>query len=458
MKISKKRIIYTAVVTLIVVFSSTFAILMTLERTDYRNYLQAEYSKNMYDLIDSVQNIRVNLGKSSIVGSREQEMAVFSEIFRYSAMANEKIHSLPVSQEVINDASKFLSQVGDFCYTLGRSSSEGKQLSDKDYITIDTLKNQSFELEQQLKKVSSDINEGKVRWGEIRKKVSGVLASGNKQEMLADKFGSIQKQVTQYPALIYDGPFSDNSVQIEPRINSQKEVTQSQAENAMRTIIGKDKIESLQLLQAEGSGRRINVYRFSAALKGRSNKNEKVVCEITKKGGKILYLLNDRAIGKANIDVGKATSIGSNYLKSIGYNNMNSTYALNYGNVAVVNYVNMQQNVIIYPDQIKLKIALDDGSIVGIESEKYLVSHQETRDISSPKVTVEQAKQRVGKKLTITSSRLAIVPTETNKEALCYEFSGNYKGDNYKIYINAETGYEQRILQIINTPNGQLTM
>ena len=256
MKIAKKRMIYTAIVTLIVVFSSTFAILMTLERNDYRNYLQADYSKSMYELIDSVQNIRVNLGKSAIVGSREQEMAVFSEIFRYASMANDKIHSLPVTQEVIGDTSKFLSQVGDFCYALERSSSEGKQLSDADYATIDKLKNQSFALEQQLKKVSTGINEGDVRWGEIRKKITGVFASGNKGEMLADKFGSIQKQVAQYPALIYDGPFSDNSLQINPRINSQKEVTQSQAEDVVRNIIGKDKIETLQALAVQGTGRR----------------------------------------------------------------------------------------------------------------------------------------------------------------------------------------------------------
>ncbi len=458
MKIAKKRMIYTAIVTLIVVFSSTFAILMTLERNDYRNYLQADYSKSMYELIDSVQNIRVNLGKSAIVGSREQEMAVFSEIFRYASMANDKIHSLPVTQEVIGDTSKFLSQVGDFCYALERSSSEGKQLSDADYATIDKLKNQSFALEQQLKKVSTGINEGDVRWGEIRKKITGVFASGNKGEMLADKFGSIQKQVAQYPALIYDGPFSDNSLQINPRINSQKEVTQSQAEDVVRNIIGKDKIETLQALAVQGTGRRVDVYRFSAAMKGRKNKNERVVCEVTKKGGKMLYLINDRAVGNANIDAAKATVIGSNYLKNIGYSNMVPTYTLNYGNVAVINYVYMQQNVIVYPDQLKLKIALDDGSIVGIESEKYLVAHQENRSIPSPKVTAEQAKQRVGKKLNITNVRLALIPTETNKEVLCYEFSGDYKGDNYKVYIDAQTGYEQRILQIINTPNGQLTM
>ena len=193
-------------------------------------------------------------------------------------------------------------------------------------------------------------------------------------------------------------------------------------------------------------------------MKGRKNKNERVVCEVTKKGGKMLYLINDRAVGNANIDAAKATVIGSNYLKNIGYSNMVPTYTLNYGNVAVINYVYMQQNVIVYPDQLKLKIALDDGSIVGIESEKYLVAHQENRSIPSPKVTAEQAKQRVGKKLNITNVRLALIPTETNKEVLCYEFSGDYKGDNYKVYIDAQTGYEQRILQIINTPNGQLTM
>ena len=144
MKMTKRRIVYTAIVTLIVVFSSTFAILMTLERTDYRNYLQGEYSKNMYDLISSVQNIRVNLGKAAIVGSKEQSIIVFEEIFRNAAMANDKLHSLPVPQETLENSSKFLSQVGDFCYTLGKVSSEGRELSEKDYQTIDSLKNRSL--------------------------------------------------------------------------------------------------------------------------------------------------------------------------------------------------------------------------------------------------------------------------------------------------------------------------
>lgn len=456
MKMSKKRILYTGLVTLIVVFSSTFAILMTLERTDYRNYLQAEYSKSMYDLIDSVQNIRVNLGKAAIVGSKEQSIVVFEEIFRNTSMANDKLHSLPVSQETIGSTSKFLNQVGDFCYTMGKASSEGRNLSDSDYASIDKLKSESFKLEEQLKKVSSDINEGSVKWGEIRKKVTGVLAS-SKDEPLAAKFEGIQKQIVQYPALIYDGPFSDNVLEIKPKIDQQKEISQTQAQEAARTIMGKDKVEDIKAEANQGKGK-IDAFRFSATMKGNPNKNEKVVCEISKRGGKVIYLLNDRKINNPKMDVKKAIDAGASYLKNLGYNNMTPTYSLNYGNIAVINYIYKQDNVMIYPDQIKLKVALDDGSIVGIESEKYLVSHEENRKIPTPKINESDARQRIGKKLNISSVRLAIIPTETNKEVLCYEFAGNYKDDNFIVYINAETGYEQKIIQIINTPNGKLTM
>lgn len=455
MKIKNKRVVYTIVVTLIVVFSTTFAILMTLERTDYRNYLQAEYSKNMYELINSVQNIRVNLGKSAIVGSREQSIIVFGDIFRNAAIANDKLHSLPIEQQTIQSTSKFLSQVGDFCYSLGRSASQGKNLEEKDYDTIETLKNRSFELESSLNQVANDINSGKVKWGEIRKKVSGVLAK-NGEEGVVEKFSTIQKQVSQYPALIYDGPFSDNVQDIKPRVNLEKEVSKEEAQKLAEKAIGKNRIESITLKE-DNTRTNIPTYSFDIMLKGRDEKS-KVVCDISKKGGRVVYILDYRQVKTPKLSKEKAMELGKSYLKGLGYDNMYPTYALNYNNTLIVNYVYKQGNIIIYPDQIKVKMALDNGNIIGVESEKYLISHLDKRNIESPKVTKEIAKQRVGKKLSIKSVKLAIVPTETNTEALCYEFSGIYNQESFIVYINANTGFEQRIIQIINTPNGELTM
>ncbi|MFD3158279.1 germination protein YpeB [Haloimpatiens sp. FM7330] len=455
MKMSKKRIIYTIISTLIIVFSTTFAILMTLERTDYRNYLQGEYSKNMYQLINSVQNIRSNLAKASIVGSKDQSIVVFQEIFRYSSIANDKLHSLPIEMRTIDETSKFLSQVGDFCFSLTRSASEDRELTEKDYKNINLLELESYELEKRLGKVLEGINEGKVRWGEIRKKTSGVLAKQDNEKFLSNKFSNIQKEIAQYPALIYDGPFSDNLLEIKPKINSAKIVSKQEAEKVVRNIVGNDRIQKIESKDQEKSTK-MDSYRFHVTLKNKEKSS--IVCEVTKHGGKVVYLLNNRGVEKSKINMDKAVLLGSQYLKKIGYKNMNSTYTLKYDNTAVISYVYNEGNVVVYPDQIKLKIAMDNGEVIGIEGEKYLIAHTDKRNIPIPKINQEEAKERVGKNLKINTVKLAVIPTETNKEVLCYEFNGVYKDKSFIVYIDAKTGYERRIIQIINTPNGQLTI
>jgi len=410
----------------------------------------------MYDLVSSVQNIRINLGKSAIVGSREQSIIAFEEIFRYSATANDKLHSLPLDQEVVGNTSKFLTQVGDYCYTLAKASSEGKELNNKEYDKIDELEAQSYTLQEQLNGVLSGINEGNIKWGDIRKKSSGVLAKAG-DDLVTEKFAGIQKQIVQYPALIYDGPFSDNILEIKPKIMSQKEVSEKQAIEVVKNMFGSDKIVSIENKTQEGKTT-IPTYTFYVTFKGRDKSDGKTTIEVSKNGGKIVYLLDSRSIGKPTLDIKKAVEGGSKFINKIGYKNMEPTYTLNYDNTAVVSYVYKQGDVSIYPDQVKLKIALDDGSIIGIESEKFLVSHVEKREITTPKITAAKAQEKVGKRLKINKVSLAIIPTETNKEVLCYEFLGSYKEKNFIVYIDANTGYEQRIIEIIDTPNGKLTI
>ncbi|URZ03719.1 germination protein YpeB [Clostridium felsineum] len=455
MKSSTKRITYTLAVAIIVVFSTTYAVLMTLEKTDYKNYLQAEYSKSMYQLIDSVENIESDLSKIPVLGSREQSTLVLGDIYRYSTVANDKLHSMPIAQQELQGTSKFISQLGDFCYVLENKAAKGEELSDSDIAQVERLRNQADGLENQLKTVQSNINLGKVSWGEIRKKVGGALASNNGAN-ISDSFKNIQKQSAQYPALIYDGPFSDNNLEIPPKVNGMKEVSRKDAENVVRKAIGEDRIQNIEIVDSGKSN--IPMYTFSVSIKGRDKNASKVRCEITKHGGKLFSLLDNKAVNKSSMDIKKATDIGTNYLNSFGYTNMKSTYFSNYGNVGVISYVYTENGISIYPDMIKLKVSLEDGSIVGVEAKKYLISHVDNRSLPTPKISKEAAQSKVGKRLNISSVNLAVVPTETNTEILTYEFVGNYKGQDFVEYIDAATGYETKILQIRNTPNGKLTM
>lgn len=176
MEMIKKRMFYTLSATMIVVFSTTYAILMTLERQDYRNYLQGEYSKNLYELINNIENIEDNLGKSAVVNSKEHSMMIFQDIYKDATAANDKLNSLPIPVEVTQDTTKFLSQVGDYSYTLVKANSDGREITDEEYKTIERLEEQSNKLKNQLSNVLADINQGDIKWDEIRKKITGVMA------------------------------------------------------------------------------------------------------------------------------------------------------------------------------------------------------------------------------------------------------------------------------------------
>ena len=126
-------------------------------------------------------------------------------------------------------------------------------------------------------------------------------------------------------------------------------------------------------------------------------------------------------------------------------------------NTITVNYAYNQNNVVVYPDLIKVKMSLYDGEILGIESKGYINCHYQRKDIKA-KINKEEAKKNLNKKLNIQSEGLAIIPTEWKSEILCYEFKGKVDETEFLVYINAETGEEEEILVIIETEGGVLTM
>ncbi len=59
---------------------------------------------------------------------------------------------------------------------------------------------------------------------------------------------------------------------------------------------------------------------------------------------------------------------------------MQPTWASVAGHRAVIPFALVQNGVIIYPDLVKVTVALDNGDIVGYEAMGYLMSHHD-RDI-----------------------------------------------------------------------------
>lgn len=234
-----------------------------------------------------------------------------------------------------------------------------------------------------------------------------------------------------------------------------EEIDENKAKQIAEEFIGKDKIKEIN---SNGISENANIPSYDFVIKTENSDNESNLwISISKKGGHIVFMNYNRNVEVETISQEKANELGKEFLDSRGINNMKETYYTKQDGIVTINYAYIQDNVIMYPDLVKLKVALDNGEILGIETTGYLNSHTE-RKLEEVKISKEQAKESLNKELEILSEGLAVIPTEYQTEVLCYEFKGKVEDREFLVYINANTGKEEDILVILNTQNGILTM
>lgn len=420
----------------------------------YRQSIENNYNMAFFQLVDYVQDVEVYLAKSVISNSQESGAETLTYIWREANLAQTYLSMLPMNSVELENTAKFLNQVSDYSYSLSRKNINNESLSQEDLDNLKELHEYSVNLENVLNQLSNDINNGRIKWGELTKKGSSVFAQ-QVSNISKDSFGNIEQEFHEYAGLIYDGAFSEHITKAEKVGLTGEDIDEEAAKNIAMDFVGRDQIKEINS-NGLAENADIPTYDFNVKLNNQDDSNELTI-SITKKGGHILFSNFNRDVEVENIDDETANKIGLDFLNSKGYTNMKRTYYLKEEGVMTINYAYVQNDVTMYPDLIKLKVALDNGDILGIETQGYLNSHTE-RNIPEVKVSKEDAKKTLNKNLAIKSEGLAIIPTEYKTEILCWEFKGRVDDTDFLVYINAETGKEEDILTIVNTPNGTLTM
>ena len=65
----------------------------------------------------------------------------------------------------------------------------------------------------------------------------------------------------------------------------------------------------------------------------------------------------------------------------------------------------------------------------------------------------EEARGAISERLKNVTSRLCLIP-QNGQEYLCWEFTGDYNGNTYFVYIDATTGRPRDIQQLVQTSIG----
>lgn len=424
-----------------------------------KNSLESGYQRALFSMVEHVQNLNTLMAKGQVIQDTGQGVLTLTSAWHEAESARSSLGQLPLGQFNLTAVQKYLAQVGDYSYSCAKKLAQGQILTDKERETLATLSKETDKLNRDLQSMIGGIK-SRPTWGTqgvtVGVKGQPVPPSGSVADGLAKMDSHLKDEV---PAITYDGPFSEHIQNIKPRAISGENVTIEQAgriaEDFVNKLVTKERTTYRVATARRVSG---NIPAYSLTLKAEGQaKLPDIVVDISQTGGHVIHLFNPRPLGQAALDIGAAVQKGEDFIRAAGYSNMITTGSLRHPQTLMVTQAWQQGDTVAYPDFVKVTVALDTGEVVAFDARGYLTAHRR-RDLPTAKFTGEDARDKASARLTIDRIRPAVIPMSDASERYVWEIKGRANDQTFLIYYNAETGEEEKVLQVIESPDGTYTM
>lgn len=401
--------------------------------------MEQGFEQRLSEAEEYLQSIPIKLDKALVSGDSTQRGELILEVSRNADSVVGAIGMLPLSHIALSDTMKFCNQLSEWSFDLALRLMGGGELSDDEYQTLTQLRSDCALLLGQIatarmEMAASDL----VFLSEGGAFMSDAQPQSRPLEQVADP-----ERGMNYPSMIYDGAFSDARHYGAPKALGEGTVTAEEAIEIAREYVGESRVQSAS--RASDTQGVLSSYGVILTL----TDGTVLSMEITKQGGNVLWMMPEHASFESSLTIEECENLALAFLRERGYEAMEANHYQLYNGLAVINFVPVEQGVILYPDLIKLQIRMDTGEVVGVEANNYLMNHAPRADLT-PKLSQSEALKGVSSRLTVTHARLCVIPY-MGGERLCYEFAGEYEDGEYLVYIDANTGEEAEILKLIQT-------
>lgn len=399
-----------------------------------------QYQQSFHNLTYYMDSLHKELGKSVAMNSRRQLSPCLTNVWRLSYAAQNSVGQLPLTLMPFHQTEAFLSKIGDFSFRTATRDLDQKPLSTAEYHMLKNLYTRSGEIVSQLRKVESAIYEKRLRWMDVEQ----AIASEDKQmdNAIIDGFKLINQRVDGYREIQFGNQSTSGEEVKIKKLTAVKgpAITPEEAKKRALTFSGVKNPKEVKVTSIDKKG----IYpTYDVSILHADGKTTTLV-ELLRNGGALLWMMNTRSISNEKISVENAEVKAYRFLLSHGFEGMENTKTEKYDHVAVFTYVPRQEDVLLYSDAVSVKVALDRGEVVGVQAENYVANHR-PRTMQKPKLSLALAKKRLNPGLKIEQTALALIQNEEKQEVLVYEFIGKIDKAAYEIFINANTGDEEKI-------------
>lgn len=405
---------------------------LSAKSRNYEYRLRASQQNAVISLSEYVDNISTELHKGLYANSSPMVAEISTSLSRDCSSAKSALSQIIAPDSFLENTYKFLSQVGDFTYSINSKLQSGESISEKERATLNSLLNYATQLSDSISTLISEYEN------------SETLPL--QTEVINTNLTDLEQSFSDYPSLIYDGPFSDHIGKEDAQmLKDLPEKSEPETRTYVSEITG---IEKDSLLLGKDENSTFDCYTYST---------KSTSISVTKKGGLLCTIISSNRSGEAKLSCSKAVELGQEFLEAAGYENMSATYYHVDDGVCIINYAYKENGVICYTDLIKVGVALDNGRVLSFDARGFIMNHMD-RTISTSHISEETAAKSLASNLEIKSSKLALIPSDSDKEYFCWEFLClGERGEDLLVYIDAKTGIERDILLLLYVDGGAMT-
>lgn len=406
-------------------------------------HAENNYQQSYHELTYYVDQLQDKIGTTLAMNSRQSMRPELTDVWRLSALAHGSVGELPLTLLPFNKTNEFLTKVGQYSYQTAIKKKEDQGLTDQEYKTLEQLYKQSSDVEKGLKKVQSVVMKQHLRWMDVEMALSSQKQNNDNQ--IIDGLKTVDGQAGTFPKQ-WGPEMSQMNTNDEKKFNkiSGKPVDKNEAVKKLKAFMNLNNTDTISI-QKSGKGSNYDAYNMTVKDK---KTNHSIVASVTEKGGHVIWFLKHRQVKYNKISLNEASKKAETYLKDRKFKNMTLVKSDQYGNIGIFNYVKTDHNVRVYPASLQIKVALDNGEVLGLDETEYLVNQSIDMDLK-PKVSQSEALKNLNPNVKVEETHIAVYQNEASKNILCYELLATKKNDTYRIFVNANTG-DQENVELLN--------
>src|SRR5699024_2635939 len=227
---------------------------------------------------------------------------------------------------------------------------------------LKTLYEQSAEIKDEMRHVQHDVLNDNLRWMDVQ------LALATQDEpndnTIIDGFNTVEETVDGFSESNETTPLGTAAAEHPFKYLKGEKISEDKAKKIGIKMFHINKDDGIDLeINKSGDGASIPTYSIAY-----EDGDKTGYMDLSEKGGHPLSMIVNRKVNEKKISLNDGLEEAKSYLDDQDFDKMTIFQSNQYDNVGVYSFLSIEDNIRVFPDAIQVKVALDNGDIIGLNT------------------------------------------------------------------------------------------